>query len=633
MQVQSINLNEPPTDTRETVSSITEDNERHNRADDWRSFIDKYTLAIRNVNECLKYHIDDQKIETELFDEETLEALGIVLESWEEASTKAYELSHTHPDERDVEEYRFWDSMLSRTSDGVYKLFVPLMTDTVRRLQTHDWKNTFRTDIADSLLNQPEFKQKGILTEYMAYMVWYAYRPITYQNYHDKARRDPISGKTPNEAEFENAKNTLRNVISHGLIETTKSGDREEVKKSLLLLYSGEAKDIADLALISEDFDDPARLQFAVDYINVFGLISCVEVLSPIAEKSPKIKKLFDTLHGREVQEMISSVDDLYDKSIDEFIHHYSPEVTAKETALTRRILLEEKNKKPEESTVIDLAAGYGRLTSKLVEESWGKVIAIEPHKQFLEMLAEVARGSNGRVRVVEGVWDNLADLGIGRTDIGICLGRSLPHANTMSKLVGALSQMTSVCNTWVVDYPDTSTGIYKENSDALHDSLVILGIDSEKASMLYDSSDGIHFCDRMVVNKEQMEILGELLGFTVKVVDEDLVGENKDVRNVYYLLQNDPNFNILNLCGDRLLALTAKLDLRRPGIDFNMYIPAWGMSLGQALILSHEEQGFRDVKIKATIRNNKLYGMPKVSVKYNADGVVFLEVNDIEHY
>jgi len=590
----------------------------------WSAHQDDYYKAVRAVYGCLSKVSEGAPTG---FDKDDLAALGHVLTAWKFASARADELYHTHPSERDFEADEFWDGLASRIGDDLGVIFNPDMSNIVKRLSLADWENPIRMDVAEQLLTNPDFEQKGILTEYMAYKVWLAYQPVTFQSYSDEAQRDPETGKTPSEIRAERARAAYSEALSLGLVESAKAGDRREVKKAMGFLLSSGAKDIADRALATEGLDDETRQQFTVDYINTFGFIPCVEVLSPLAKTHPEFKKLYETIHGQEVEEVMAALSEVYTRSLNDFVSHYAPEITKHEVGLARTVLSDRLGKSLEEATVIDLAAGLGRVSLGLVAEGCQNVVSVEPQGEFHDRLEVSAQEQGGKMRVIQGVWDKLSDLGIEHADLGVCVGRSLPHANTLPKLANALSQMTSTCDTWLVDFPDPAVGVYKESADRLHDSLVHLGVDPEKTSMIHDSPDGYHFFNRMVVNEEQLKMLGELLGFTVEVVDEDLIGENKDIRNVYYLLKKDPNFDVTELCGDRLMAITADLGLRRPGIDFNMYIPAWGMSLGQALIYSHEEPAFRDVKIASIIRNNARYGVPTVSAEFDENGMLYLEV------
>lgn len=590
----------------------------------WSAHQKDYYKAVGTVYGCLSKVNEDEEIE---FDKNELAALGHVLTAWKFASAKADELYHTHPSERDFESDEFWDGLAARIGDDLGAVFNPDMSNIAKRLSLTDWEMPISTSVAEQLLTNPDFEHKGILTEYMAYKVWLAYQPVTFGSYHDEAQRNPETGKTPSELKAEHAREAYSEVLSLGLVESAKAGDSREVKKAMGFLLSGGAKEIADRALGIEGLDERTRQQFTVDYINTFGFIPCVEVLSPLAKTHPEFKKLYETIHGQEVEEVMAALSEVYTKSLNDFINHYAPEITKYEVDLARTVLSDRLGKSLEEATVIDLAAGLGRVSLGLIAEGCQNVVSIEPQGEFHDRLEVSAREQAGRMQVIQGVWDKLTGLGIEHADLGVCVGRSLPHANTLPKLANALSQMTSTCETWLVDFPDPSVGVYKESADRLHDSLVRLGVDPEKTSMIHDSPDGRHFFNRMVVNEEQLKMLGILLGFTVEVVDEDLIGENKDIRNVYYLLKKDHNFDVTELCGDRLMAITADLGLRRPGIDFNMYIPAWGMSLGQALIYSHEEPAFRDVKIASVIRNNARYGVPTVSAEFDENGMLYLEV------
>lgn len=583
----------------------------------WPVHEEEYYNAIKVIREGLLGR------EPEKIDTETLESLKFVLTAWEFAHTRAIKLYHTHPSSRDFDAEELWDGLAATISEDLAFIFSPRMP----LVNVGAWENPSRVYVTKKLLESSDFEQKSILTEYMAYRVWLSHQPVTFQSYSDEARRDPKTGKTPSEIRAELTRESYMEVLSLGLVESAKAGDTVRILRALSLLLSSEAKDIADTALRTGDLDEDVRLQFAVDYINTFGFVSCVDVISPLAKTHPEFKKLYETINGREVEEVVQAVSELYTKSLNEFMGHYAPEVTEREVGLTKSVLLSQAGKSLEEATVLDLAAGFGRVSSALVAAGCKNVVSVEPQDDFLERLNTLAEQADGRLRVVRGVWDNLSELGVEKADLGICVGRSLPHANTVPKLVRALSQMTATCDNWLVDFPDPAVGIYKTNSDNLLASLVSLGIDPEKTPLLHDSPDGRHFCNRMIVNEDQLKMLGELLGFTVEVVDEDSIGENNDIRNVYYLLKKDPNFDVTELCGDRLMAITADLDLRRPGTDFNMYIPAWGMSLGQALIYSHEEPAFRDVKIASIIRNNARFGVPKVSSEFDENGVLYLEV------
>lgn len=373
----------------------------------WSAHQDNYYKAVRTVYGCLSKVSDGEVVE---FDKAELAALGYVLTAWKFASAKADELYHTHPSERDFEADAFWDGTASRIGDDLGAIFNPDMSNIVKRLSLANWETPIIMDLAEQLLTNPDFDQKGIFTEYMAYKVWLAYQPVTFESYSDQAQRDPETGKTPSEIRAEHTRVAYSEVLSLGLVESARAGDSIEVKKAMGFLLSSGAKDIADRALGTEGIDEETRQQFTIDYINTFGFIPCVEVLSPLAKTHPAFKKLYETIHGQEVEEVMAALSEVYTKSLNSFIIHYAPEITKREVGLARTVLLEMLGKSLEEATVIDLAAGLGRVSLGLVAEGCQNVVSVEPQGEFHDRLEASAREQGEECRLFKVCGTNLPD-------------------------------------------------------------------------------------------------------------------------------------------------------------------------------------------------------------------------------
>lgn len=136
----------------------------------WSAHRQDYYKAVRTVYGCLNGVSEGLEV---VFDKDALVALGHVLIAWKFASAKADEQYHKHPSDRDFEADAFWDGAASRVVDDLGAIFDPDMSNIAKRLTLSDWETPKRMDIAEQLLINPDFEQKGILTEYMAYKVWF----------------------------------------------------------------------------------------------------------------------------------------------------------------------------------------------------------------------------------------------------------------------------------------------------------------------------------------------------------------------------------------------------------------------------------------------------------------------------
>ncbi len=575
-----------------TIPQSNQEDKRPNTLspDLWQKYQAVYAQA--------EHELQNAVFSREMWTQSELDSLGIVLSCWKFAN--AQEEGSKNPNQVDPAYNKFWDSK----KDLIHQRLKKILR---------------QPKLVEELLGNSNFKEKYLLTEFLAYQLWTEAINIEVQ----------IPERTQlNQERYDALSEQQSPVIETGIFCALKDGNAQYLQQTLHYLLSSNEARIANQIFLEETLTPKELNDYAVQYINAFGYIQFIEVLSPLARDNTKIKQLFEEFSGQEVMEVMAELDEVYNKSLEDFLKHYESEVTKNEVNLVAKILKEELNIDLKDAKVLELAAGFGRVSKALLEADCGHVTSVEPQPALFEILSKLKETFKDRATAIQGRWDELTSLSIPDQDIGICLGRSLPHANSQEKLLVALSQMMGTVKTWLIDYPDPSYGVYADLASRLEKRLTEKGVTPQKAKMIYDSPNGKHFFHRMIVNKEQLEKLGQLIGCTVKEVKSEEVGQDLSVKNTYYLLEPDPNFSLANLCGDKLIGLTQELGLREPGVDFNLVLPQWGISLGQAIIYSFVPEEKRARFLNEVIKQNKEYGVPKVTAIYDETGGLDLQIS-----
>ncbi len=466
-----------------------------------------------------------------------------------------------------------------------------------------------RADLVNSLFASEKFKAKGELLEYLTCELW-------------------LSVENNRIMEFDLGLE-ITPLIKSGLVACAREGSKESIEQSLNQLLACGSSEIAAMVFEETSLSYDEKERYAVNYINTFGYLSFIEVLAPLTQEDNN-KKLFEEFSGQQVVVVMEKLDKVYDEALDNFKEHYDKKVTKGEVDLVKEILERVVGKKLSEARILEVAAGFGRLAKSILENGCGHLTAIEPHGKMFEILAKNAE-THPNFKPVRGVWEKLKEYGLGILDLGVCLGRSVPHANSPEKALVAFGQMIGVSKNWLVDEPDPEIGYYAEFSTNLEKTMRDKGVNPDKAKLIYDSPDGKHFFHRMILGKKQLEQIGQMLGFKIVEVKTELIPGEMEVKNVYYLIETDQDFDLLELIETgRLVDIVKELGMDKRGIDYDMVPERWGMSLGQALVCA--KYGERALELAALVEiENKKYGIPKMINSYDRQGGVYLKFRQKE--
>jgi len=373
--------------------------------------------------------------------------------------------------------------------------------------------------------------------------------------------------------------------------------DFVNLQELFLKFYTNESVRKAALNLVLEpSIDDYTRLEIAKTYINSYGFITLIDLISEYARNEasrPEIKKLYATLNAQEFEDLVQvyrnpgeiyKIEGIFPKE------HYSEDTTDTEI---RNIFLMLKNLKIDrnKASVLDLGAGRGRITFGLADYGVGKVYSVDIDETLQNsVINERKIAKNGdRIEVVQGDWYTLSENPeIEKVDLGVCVGRSLPHANNMNFLVRALSQMTMVSDNWLIDYPDSSAPGYDRNIQNLRSNFERLGINGRNALTIFDGPVKKHSINRMVASEDQLKKIGKLLGFTVEKIGEYGI-------NSYYSLTNKKDWNYLDLTFEEVKEICQDLGLIFPEA-LDTVLPRWNATIAQVLGFYYYVKVYRDV-------------------------------------
>lgn len=166
---------------------------------------------------------------------------------------------------------------------------------------------------------------------------------------------------------------------------------------------------------------------------------------------------------------------------------------------------------------------------------------------------------------------------------------------------------------------------MYRNRIARLKNNFQAQGIEGVNVDLIYDGPDETHKFNRMVLRPEQVDALARLIGFrpAMDIRNESIEGGN--IRNLYYILEINPNFNPFTISHEQLVSDLKTLGVLVPETDFNMYVKAWDMTLGQALLFGldsnlphvyNEIERFQGLQL----------GYPQVIASFHGGKELFLE-------
>lgn len=484
------------------------------------------------------------------------------------------------------------------------------------------------------ILRDPNSESRREVLNYLTYSVWLS-KNIT-------KLTSPYPGDETAEyyiknlKKYEFIKEVLMPVIAEGVYIFAEDGDNDIVRHVLENLETmGEADLAADLLAI-ESLSDQARLNIAVQQMNVFGIVPTIERISARSGNSEALTKLYSTLQGQDIEALMTNLTEVY-KAVD--FHEYvlnNPELTGQEAALIRSKIQKYANrvgKRPEEVRIVDIGAGTGRHTVALHKQGL-KVTALEFEPHHVQKIKE--QDPDIKAAVVD--WYNIPyPEGSFPNDISpevfYCLGRTILHNNSPEKMVRFFDEMQRILvdgGVGIIDIPkipeDRITEVNDEYSDEINryaSHLESLGVEPGKARNIFDGPDEKHKFNRMAMTDTQFRAYAKLFGFKVTEVQEAPIGEAALFDNAYYVVEKDTDFKIEELSPEEFRAASVAIGLLDPGVDYNRKINSWEVPLGvPVMYMSYDEPD----SIEVMRRAYKEGRLGEISTQMQ-DGLIYFEL------
>jgi SAM-dependent methyltransferase len=449
------------------------------------------------------------------------------------------------------------------------------------------------------LIKDKEFEGREGLADYLFYRSWLARNIVRdTEPYPFASHAEGSPAFSRNYTEWVHVREQLIPVLTDSTRMFAEEGNRSATRRAVEWLQASDEKDTADAILTGEGISDNARLEFAVCYMNVYGVVAGIEAVAAKEKGRPELTALYKKVQGNGISEVMSTLTDVY-KSVD--FHEYvlnTPELTTFETALLEKeidTLAQSRGKKPEEVRILDLGAGTGRHAVPLFEEGYD-VTAFEYEAHHAAKIKEQTPG----IKTIIGDWANLPLQDELLTDgtapeIIYCLGRTALHNNTPEKMFRFFDEIQRVLD-WqgkvIVDIPvipeEVAANInseYAERVSAYSEHLESLGVEPIKARHIFDGPDETHKFNRMALTDKQLRAYASLLGYKVTRAEQREIENSGVFDNAYYILEKDPDFTIDTISRDTFGDAVREIGLLDPGADFNREIDAWHLPLGVPLM------------------------------------------------
>jgi len=526
-----------------------------------------------------------------------LEAIARIAKTWRVTNKRYLEIFH---DQNSVDDWYFeeelWDARSMEMTDHMAPLLDPKNALRFRNISSGEAMPEIEdAELASSLLGDPNFTEKAAVVDYVAFDLWQAFRR--------RKMSSTVSSDKEKDAEYEKVRARDLPLIQQGIITLLESGDVASIREVLENIeYVGESA-FATNILFDAQLSSDQRQAYMIQHINVFGFIETVDVLShKIAELAledteeatqltAQLKKLFTLIQGEQVDEVLHELEEVYDAVDFERYALNHEQLTVREVdklEAIARSLAETTGKDSHDVRVIDIGAGVGRHAIGLRDRGFRYISALESQPQHVEIL----RSKAPEVRIIGNNWHDIplasGDAYDEAPELFYCLGRTVPHNRTpqdMLKLFDEIQRITAPNAKGLIDIPDITIGEYQERVQKFGDNLAALpGIDPHESRLVFDGPDNVHKFNRMVLTPQQMEIYARMCGFKIQLVGTEEVEAASGVNNQYYLLEKDEGFYPDDISREELSKMIKDVGLYDAGVDYQMYVDAWGMTLGQAI-------------------------------------------------
>lgn len=546
--------------------------------------------------------------------DEQFEDVGCLLGAW----NFAYERSKAQwfPGEHFTREQRnYWDNAISYQSEAMNVVLNPDFREMYLTWDPEEGVGTGMKGLPylEELLLKPEFDEREALLSYLTHQVWVNQASLV------RIKNSVVDHETDErvqaaEMRLEQSKERIHPILVKAAKSSAVEGNLEALGQVFEHFRVTDEKGTAAEVLLGQDMTYEERETLMISYIQTFGFVDAVDTLSRgIAETADgtevykqDLERLYSEFQGDNVALIMQTLTDVYE-SVD--FNEYalnSQELTQEEVDLIEGNVLDRftsnTGRSREDITLMDLAAGTGRHTMEMLRRhAVGRVIDVEYEAKHVALIKE----QNPDVEVIQGSWYSLpfkTSEGEDATiDVFDVLGRSLHHARKTHEMLKIFDELQRVTSSEAVGIFDVGAveGDYEANLRRFRDNLRAKGIDIDetRAKLIFDGPDNEHRFNRMLLDDPQVDAFLGLTGFRVAERIERVVDESRGVKNVYYVVEKDPDYDPRRISRE---VLYEELDetgvLFDPGSDYNMYVEAWGMTVGQALLGGLDNEHYREL-------------------------------------
>lgn len=559
----------------------------------------------------------------------SIEDIGAVLEAWKYANTQYNRLYHAPKRETEfIQDY--WSS-----KSMVYHGSLERILHTGSR-SSEDESERFLVDArVQGLLFDKTFEQREELLDYLTYRLWSASDHVKMTTPYPGEELGPRYKR--NKENYDNEKTYVMPLVAQAVQAFAEDGNISIVRRVFESLETMDETDTAAETLLASGLSDKARLNLAVQHMNVFGVVPTIDKISAKEEGNAGISRLYKTMQGKDIEEIMSSLTEVY-KAIN--FHEYvlnNPELTARESNLIQEQVTEyarKVGKTPQQVRIIDVGAGTGRHSVALHRLGYD-ITALEFEQHHVKKIKE----QEPNVKIIVGDWHNIPyPDGRFNSDVSpeffYCLGRTILHNNTPEKMARFFDEMQRVLTydgVGIIDIPKIPeaevsevTDQYSAEIERYTKHLESLGVDPGRARNIFDGPDERHKFNRMTMTDAQFRAYAKIFGFKVANVEEMPIGEQDLFNNSYYVIEKDADFVIDEMKSEEFMDLVRSIGLLDPGTDYNRYVDAWGLPLGIPLMYNSQLGALR--RMREVYRDGRL-GEIRTQMD---NGTVYFEVSHI---